>query len=179
MKKIIFSFLLMICFISNVKAQNVTLYLFRGNTCPHCEEALKYINNHKEEIPENVTFLTYEVYKNKENSKLLDEVGKKVNVPEKDQGSIPFFIVGDSYYVGYSGAADFKKVIEFALAEAEAEDYKDVVKETIKDKELNVKSMTIEQVFPEPNPVVTIVVYSVFGIIVLGFGAMILFSRKN
>ncbi len=163
----------------SVNAKGVTLYLFRGNTCGHCEQALEYINNHKDEIPENVNFVTYEVFDNKENHNLFMKVSSKVEVPKDDENNVPFFIVGDSYRVGYSGAADFKKLIEIASSMTENEDYKDIVKETIKENDFQVKSMTLEQIFPEPNKVVTIIVYALFGVIVLGFGAMILFSRKN
>ena len=39
----------------------ITVYLFRGATCAHCEDALDYISNHRDEIPENVEIGTYEV----------------------------------------------------------------------------------------------------------------------
>lgn len=179
MKKLLFSLLLMFCFISGVKAQDVTLYLFRGSTCGHCEEAINYFNNHKDEIPSNVKFVTYEVFDNKTNATLFDKVSDKVNVPKKDKNNVPFFIVGSNYEIGYGGPADFNSVINMASTVADSKEYTDIVSETIKENQINAKSMNLEQLFPEPNKVVTIIVYVIFGVIVLGFGAMIIFSRKN
>ena len=75
MKKIILGIImaLFVLIPTNVLAKDkVTVYMFRGGDCPHCEEAISYIKGHKEEIPENVEIITYEVWENASNSKLQD-----------------------------------------------------------------------------------------------------------
>jgi len=183
MKKILFVLLFMafVFLPSFVFAEEgeVTIYLFRGSTCEHCEAALSYINDHKDELPEGVSFVTYEVWENKNNAKLQEAVAGKVGVEEKYKTSVPLFVVGEKHMVGYSSAVDFQEIIGYAKEYLEEGNYTDMVKESIKELNLDVKSMSLEQLFSEPNKVVTIVVYSIFGVIVLGIGAMILFSRKK
>jgi len=147
--------------------ENVTIYLFRGSTCAHCEEALTYLNDHKDIIPDGVEFLTYEVWENKNNEKVREMVAKKVNVEEKYRSSVPLFVVGDHHIIGYNSPSDFQELIGYATKYQNDGDYKDLVKESIKELNVDVKSMNLEQIFPEPNKVVTIVVYSVFAIVLL------------
>ena len=79
MKKILILLLMITSLIvlpTTVKAESekITVYLFRGKTCSHCEEALEYINNHRDLIPKNVEIVTYEVW---ENEKILNKNSKK------------------------------------------------------------------------------------------------------
>lgn len=159
--------------------KEVTIYLFRGSTCEHCEAALTYINEHKDELPEGVKFLTYEVWENKNNSKLQEAIAGKLEIEEKYKNSVPLFVVGEKKMIGYSTSADFEEVLGYAKDYLDSDDYKDIVKETIKELNIDVKAMKLEQLFSEPNKVVTVVVYSIFGIVVLGIVAMIFFSRKR
>lgn len=184
MKKIIFSLITIMMLISPIYAKaesknEVTIYMFRGNTCPHCEEALEYLKSHEEEIPKDIKFLTYEVYDNSKNNDLLQRIEKKLNFKEDDIGSIPLFVVGNEYVLGYSSAADLKKVFNLAESAKDSDDYEDIVSKEIKDSNLKVNSVSIEKLIAGPNKVVTIIVFGIFGAIVLGFGAMIIFSRKN
>lgn len=188
MKKIIFKILILLTLIiipGNVQAkEDITIYIFRGNSCPHCEEALKYLNEHKDELPKDVKIITYETWAKtttgKNNAKLLEKIGKRFDFQENNIGSVPLFVVGDSYNLGYSSVADITKVLNLVDKYKNGEEeYHDIVAEEIKDSGIEAKSMSLSQVFPEPNKVVTIIVYCVFGVIVLGFGAMIIFSRKG
>lgn len=179
MKKLLFMIVVVFCFIvmpCGVHATgDVTIYVFRGSTCPHCEEALEYFNKHKDQIPEGVSVVTYEVWDNSNNSKLLDAVSEKLG---EKTGSVPFFVIGNESIVGYNGVVAFNKIISTAENYLEDESYTDVVKEQANELGINVKSMTLDELYSEPNKTVTIVVYSIFGIVVLGFLGMIIFSRK-
>ena len=42
---IIFSFIVFFLFSSHALAKTVNVYVFHGKTCPHCEEALSYLNS--------------------------------------------------------------------------------------------------------------------------------------
>lgn len=184
MKKIIFSIIsimiLMIPIYVQAESKNeVTIYMFRGNTCPHCEDALEYLKNHEEEIPKDIKFITYEVYDNSQNNTLLQNIEKKLNFDEDDIGSIPLFIVGNEYILGYSSASDIKKIIDLAESAKNNDNYEDIVAKEIKDSGLKVSGISLEKLIGGPNKVVTAIVFGVFGLIVIGFGAMIIFSRKN
>ena len=185
MKKI-FLILLTIIGLSSLpkSTEEITIYFFRGYSCAHCEGSLEYLNNHQDEIPDNIKIVTYEVWKNKDNEKLHQELVKKLDVPSKNEESVPFIIVGDEYKIGMDGTkADFDDLMTLATSFNE-KDYEDVVSSTIKEmqkdnKDLELKAITLEDLYAGPNKTVTIIVFAVFGVIILGFIGMILFSRKN
>jgi len=181
MKKVLLSILIvlgMVVLPMSVEAKNkVTIYIFRGNTCGHCEEALNYLNEHKDEIDENVEVVTYEVFDNENNYKLQKSVSEKLKLTEKQMGSVPLIVIGDEYILGF-GNGTYNEMMRIAKDYIEDEEYEDIVAKEVKELKLKFDSKTLEELFPEPNKVVTIVVYSIFGAIVLGFAAMIIFSRK-
>lgn len=184
MKKIIISIITIMLLILpiSVKAESnneVTIYMFRSTQCNHCEDALEYLNENKESIPDGVKLKTYQVYQNSNNIKLLEQIQKDLNFEEKDIGSIPLFIIGEEYIFGYSGPADIKKAFNLAEEAKNDSEYKDIVKETISKLSLKDDYMMLDEIFSEPSKVATMIVFGIFGAIVLGFGAMIIFSRKN
>ena len=156
---------------------NITVYLFRGTTCHYCEEALEYLDANRDIIPDNVQIATYEVYDNEENATLMDTVADILEVDKTDNYGTPFFVVGTEYIKGY-GTGTWEELFETAEDYANNEEYEDVVASTIEEENLDVEMVTFEDLYAEPSPVVTIIVYSVFGLIILGFVAMIIFSRK-
>ena len=158
-------------------SDTITVYLFRGETCSHCEDALEYINNHRDLIPENVEIVTYEVWENEENATLMDTVADLLEVDKSTNYGTPFFVVGNEYVKGY-GTGTWEELFNYAEDYANEGGYEDVVARTIEDEKLEVESLTLDDLYSEPSPVVTIVVYCIFGAIVLGFIAMIVFSRK-
>ncbi len=169
---------------SYASEKEITIYFFRGYNCIHCEGSLEYLNNHKDEIPTNIKIVTYEVWKNKNNEKLHQELVKKLEVPEDNSDSVPFLVIGNEYIVGMDGTKeDFDKVM--SLAESfEEKDYEDVVAATTKEmtkenKDIKFKSITLEKLFGGTSKTVTYIVLGIFAAIVLGFVGMILFSRKN
>lgn len=169
----------------NVLADDkVTVYLFRGNECPHCEEALEYINEHKDEINKNIEIVTYEVWENQNNSKLQDEVATKLGIDvEAENYGVPLIVIGEKYVEGYSGVSSYNEIMSIAENYVGEKEYKDIVKETANkmskdNKDMKFDAKGLSDIFSEPNKVVTIVVYSIFGLIVVGFIAMMVFSRK-
>ncbi len=82
-----------------VDAKNpVNLYLFWGNGCPHCAHAKEilepYIHNHA-----NIRYHTYEVYYSETNQKKLQKTAETLGT---QASGIPFIVVGDKAYVGFS-----------------------------------------------------------------------------
>lgn len=89
---------------------NVEIYFFYGIGCPHCEKeeiALKNI----EKKYDNVTIKRYEVSKNVKNQNLMVKVA---NLMKKKINGVPFTIIGNSAYSGYTeGVTD--KVLDNAI----------------------------------------------------------------
>lgn len=110
--------------------KKVTLYLFRGLGCPHCEEAIEFLESIIDDYP-YLEVQTLEVWHNKNNKELMDAVSENLDI--EVSSSVPLIIIGDEY--ARRGFADgmensLKKEIEKAHKN---KDYKDIVKEVIKD----------------------------------------------
>ena len=181
MKKFLFILLMMISLVilpqEVLAADKITVYLFRGDTCIHCEDALEYLNNNRDIIPDNIEVVTYEVFRNDANATLMDTVADNLEVDKSDNYGTPFFVVGSEYIKGY-GTGTWEELFEIATDYADNGEYEDVVASTIDDESLDVEAITFDELYSEPSMVVTIIVYSIFGIIILGFILMIVFSRK-
>ena len=104
----------------------VTIYLFRGEGCPHCAEAEEWFKElaKDEEYSKYYNLVDYEVWYDENNAKLMDKVAKSLGT---EASGVPFIVVGKKYFSGYSSAMseDIKKAIKEAY---EDKDYKDVVK---------------------------------------------------
>lgn len=155
----------------------ITVYLFRGATCAHCEDALDYISNHRDEIPENVEIVTYEVWENSTNRQFHNEVAKRLGMDEDDYDTVPFFVVGEEHTLGYS-VGTWEELFDIVRDYQDNGGYKDIVEEVNSELKLDVEAKTLDDLYSEPSMLVTIIVYAVFGVIILGFVAMIVFSRK-
>lgn len=80
------------------KEDNIVLYLFHGEECPHCNEEREWLKTIKNKY-DNLEFVYYEVWHNEENSLYLKDVFNKLEVKKN---SIPFTVIGDKYYIGFS-----------------------------------------------------------------------------
>lgn len=183
MKKILLMMVFLITLIvmptSASASDKVKIYMFRGKTCEHCESALNYINNHRDEISENIELVTFEVWDNQNNAKLQDKVADKLEVDKSKNYGVPFFVIGNQYIKGYSDATTFKEILNIAESYVGNNEYKDVVEEVRREERLEVVSNTLDDLFSKPNKVVTIIVYAVFGIALVGVIAMIMFGRRS
>ncbi len=108
------------------KNSKIILYMFHGNTCPHCINAIKTIKEERNTTFKNVEIRTFEVYKNKDNSALYEKVNEKLKV---NVNSIPYFIIGTYNKVGFK-TDDLLKEYKNALNN---KSYQDIVAEVIKE----------------------------------------------
>ena len=101
MKKILkylLVFLFFFCFLVNVEAkENVTLYFFHGNGCPHCAEEEENLIK-KLDKRDDVKVVKYEVWYNEKNAKILDKISETFN---KGTG-VPYNVIGDTVILGYN-----------------------------------------------------------------------------
>ena len=86
-----------------VEDGKVNLYLFRGEGCPHCADEEEWLNSIKEDYKGKLNIYEYEVWYDKENAKLMEEVAKRFDT---EANGVPFTIIGDKYYSGSSEAIE-------------------------------------------------------------------------
>lgn len=78
----------------------VTIYLFRGAGCSHCYEFLEYVSSDlMKEYGDKFKVVTYEVWKNENNAKLMQKVSDYF---KDDASGVPYIIIGDKTFNGYA-----------------------------------------------------------------------------
>lgn len=100
---LLFTTLLFFSFSFKIEAKEVNVYVFYGKTCPHCEEALKYLNSVKEEYDLNI--IKYEVWFDTENRQKMDVVSDYLDV---NVTGVPFVIIDNTPIIGYSDSVTDK-----------------------------------------------------------------------
>lgn len=122
-KCLIFVLLMLPCFVL-ASENDINLYLFYGDGCPHCaheEEFLnEYISKHN-----NVHLYSYEVWNSEENRTKFIDVKELLN---NTSNGVPFLVIGNNAIVGYSSETTPESItntINYYLKT----DYKDIVGE--------------------------------------------------
>lgn len=76
------------------------LYLFRGKGCSHCREFLEFVANDLiKDYGQYFNFVSYEVWKDEDNKDLMESVSEYLG---EDAGGVPFIIIGERSFSGYS-----------------------------------------------------------------------------
>lgn len=127
MKKII-NFLLLISvffltpfFVSAKETDQITLYFFHGDGCPHCAEEEKFLSSNLG-VYNNLKIERLEVWYNSENAALLSKVENALDIR---RSGVPTTIIGNTVISGYSDSVGSK--IERAIKFYEENEYVDVV----------------------------------------------------
>jgi len=109
--------------------EKINIYLFYGNGCPHCAKEEEVLKNLEEKYKDKLNIYKYETWDNAENRKLMLEV--KEMLGEEKRESVPFTIIGDETYLGYSGwvGVDIEKQIRNYLELDEIKKEETVVEE--------------------------------------------------
>ncbi|MBP3635629.1 MAG: thioredoxin fold domain-containing protein [Bacilli bacterium] len=91
--------------LSNYSENNdqVTIYLFRGKGCTYCRAFLNFLNSIVDEYGKYFKLVSYEVWYDEDNNKLMDEVSEYLDKPAD---GVPYIIIGDEVFVGYSSSYD-------------------------------------------------------------------------
>ena len=128
LKKILLVLLLLVMVVpfNTISAkEKVKVYIFRGEGCPHCEEALEFFDKLGKRDKYNVMYdlKKYEVWYDKDNAKLMENVAKELGT---EASGVPFIVIGKKSFSGYSSNSDSQ--IKQAIKDAyESDDYVDVV----------------------------------------------------
>ena len=169
MKKIkyllVAAIILLFPFVASAK-EKINVYIFRGEGCPHCEEALEFFDTLEadEEYSKLYELKTYEVWYDEENSKLMQDVADALG---EEVGGVPFIVIGTKTFAGYASSMDnqIKTAIKTAY---ESDDYKDVVKEVSDGKYV-----------PEKYKFPVVPVAIVAGVVILAVIGMVIFTSEK
>ncbi len=77
---------------------DVNVYFFWGDGCPHCAKEEELLDFYKNKYP-YINVIDFEIYKNSSNGEVLREVAKILNARVD---GVPFTVVGDKYFIGYN-----------------------------------------------------------------------------
>jgi len=148
-------------------AKEVTVYVFRGETCTYCKKALSFLGTLSEDdnYKDKFKVQSYEVWNNSKNAELMekaaDAMGDTVN-------GVPYIIIGDETWNGY--------------AESYNEDIKKAIDDTYKNDEFVSK---VASILPESQVEESNNNKDIIGIVAVGFIILVLviatvtFARKG
>lgn len=109
------------------------IYLFRGKGCGYCRRFLTFLNSIVSDYGKYFKVVSYEVWNNSDNKKLMKEVAEFL---DKEAGGVPFIIIGDQVFEGY--ASDYDEDIKKAIKDLyDSKDKYDVLAEMEKAKQKN------------------------------------------
>ncbi len=103
----------------------VVIYLFRGNGCGYCRAFLTFLNNSVEEYGKYFKVVSFETWYDEENFNLMSEVSQFMGSQAE---GVPFIIIGDQVYAGYSSEYD-DSIIATIKSLYDEKDRYDVIKE--------------------------------------------------
>ena len=83
--------------------EKVNIYFFHGDGCPHCEELKTYFNSLDNSYKEKINIQEYEVWNDYENAELMENISI---LRDDDATGVPYFIIGDKSWIGYSSSMD-------------------------------------------------------------------------
>ena len=79
------------------------IYMFRGNGCGFCRAFLEFLNSISKEYGKYFKLVSFEVWSNSKNAELMEKVPLVTN---KAAGGVPYIIIGDKVFGGYTSSYD-------------------------------------------------------------------------
>lgn len=144
---------------SKVNAKEpANIYIFHGETCPHCQAAIAYFDSLQEEYGYMFNLVKYEVWSNKDNSNLMQTAMSKMG--DKTE-FIPYIIIGEKTFIGYGSESD-EEILKAIKNLYESEDRYDVMEHL--DDDTSSSSTTV---------------YITLGVIVIGLVCILGFSKAK
>lgn len=104
----VFAFIVFLFPISISAKEKVDIYFFYGSTCPHCAKEKEMLYDLADKN-DNIIIHAYEVYNSKENQELMKKKAEKLNTTVS---GVPFTIIEEEYFVGYSETYTKKAIIK-------------------------------------------------------------------
>ncbi len=169
--------------------EKVTVYLFRSSSCGHCHDFLEYFAQNYYKYQDYFEIVSFEV-SDGENYELMSAVKERMGADV--DGRIPYIVIGNSFdQLGFG--TDGQEIIDEALAAYQDESYQDYVGSIIEEEGYEPSDETLEEAAeslginvvglngedPEAGLSDGAIVAIIFGILILGFGGLVLYSRKK
>lgn len=85
---------------TNFDSDNIVVYFFFGEGCPHCTSQKPYLNEWADKYPE-IEIRSFETWSNKENAALFQEVAKAYGIQAR---WVPTTFIGEKSWVGFSSS---------------------------------------------------------------------------
>ena len=85
-----------------VVKNKINIYFFYGDGCPHCAKEEKLLKILKEKYSDVIIIHSYETWGNSKNRDLMIRAKEIVNAKGVSQVSVPFTVISDKYFSGYS-----------------------------------------------------------------------------
>ena len=109
----------------------VTMYVFYGSTCPHCQELEEYVATTLKKdarVKDILEVKYYEVWENSTNASFMQTVGTQLGTQVK---GVPFIVIGEKYFSGY-GETMNEEIVSTIKGQKDNAKYVDVVDSLIK-----------------------------------------------
>lgn len=113
-------------------ASPVDVYVFYGEGCPHCAKEMSYLKNYNQQHDARIATRTYEVWSNRDNAKLYDQV---IDYYDIQTGGVPLTVIGNETLVGYSNDQTSGAVLNQYIEQCYATDCESDVEQIIKDEQ--------------------------------------------
>lgn len=168
----------------------ITVYIFRGDGCGYCHQALEYFESIDEKYGDYFNLIGYEV-STADNQELWKAVGEHFG---DEIGSIPYIVVGDAYHaVGFQESVG-KEIIDIVLEQYQSDKYVDIVDQIATEKGLATKTnysqntefsvLTDAEVGgkakkEENKTSDTIIVVGIFVVLIGGIAGLVYASKKQ
>ena len=103
--------------------EKVNVYIFRGNTCSHCFDAIAYFASIAKDYGKYFNLRTYETWTNKANASLMTQVS---SVMGDNATGVPYIVIGDKSYSGF-GSSMADEILDQIKTEYASTDKYDVM----------------------------------------------------
>lgn len=114
------------------EAKELTINLFYGKECPHCEAEQKYLDTLKKQYGDNIEIKKFEVWHDSDNNDLLTKV--RIALDNEDTG-VPYTVIGTYGFTGYS--EDIADKIRNLVKDNIKEPIPDIIDDVKKGKEIS------------------------------------------
>lgn len=119
------------------------IYMFRGKGCSYCRSFLNFLNSIVKEYGTYFRLVSYEVWYEKENNTLMQEVASTLS---KTVEGVPFIVIGDKIFDGYG--ASYDESIKSAIKEEyNNKNSNDVMKKLGKENKIKEESSNSSKAF--------------------------------
>lgn len=98
------------------ESKEVKVYFFRGEGCPHCQEAEEWFKSIEEEYGSYFEVVDYETWNNTDNAELMQKVADKRG--EKAEG-VPYIIIGNKSWNGFTESYEEEMIDQIKSVYAE------------------------------------------------------------